>query len=116
MNNKNGCLDENLEDVVKDLDDKILVEEDAYHLSEFFKVFADVTRLRILHLLSLKELCVHEIATILDLSQSSVSHQLKVLRNVKLVKPRKVGKCVYYSLSDDHILQVFANGLEHIRE
>lgn len=93
-----------------------LNEDDAYQLSEFFKVFGDTTRIRILHLLSINEICVHEISSILDISQSAISHQLKILRDTKLVKPRKVGKHVYYSLSDDHVLKIFENGLEHIKE
>lgn len=93
-----------------------LNEDDAYQLSEFFKVFGDTTRIRILHLLSINEICVHEISSILDISQSAISHQLKILRDTKLVKPRKAGKHVYYSLSDDHVLKIFENGLEHIKE
>lgn len=93
-----------------------LNEDYAYQLSEFFKVFGDTTRIRILHLLSINEICVHEISSILDISQSAISHQLKILRDTKLVKPRKAGKHVYYSLSDDHVLKIFENGLEHIKE
>ena len=102
--------------IIEELEDKILAEDQAYDLSEFYKVFGDITRIRILHLLSLKEICVHEISAILDISQSAVSHQLKILRQNKLVKPRKDGKHVYYSLTDDHVLQIFKNGLEHINE
>ena len=67
-------------------------------------------------MLSLEESCVHEIAAVLSISQSAISHQLKALRNAKLVKPRKSGKHVYYSLSDHHVLEIFKNGLEHIKE
>ena len=116
MDKKSVCLEENLDEIIEELIKKILSEDTAYELSEFFKVFGDVTRIRILHLLSLEEICVHEIAAILNVSQSAISHQLKVLRNAKLVKPRKVGKHVYYSLSDNHVLEVFKNGLEHIKE
>ncbi len=116
MDKKSICLEENLDEIIEELIKKTLSEDDAYELSEFFKVFGDITRIRILHLLSLEEICVHEIAAILNVSQSAISHQLKVLRNAKLVKPRKVGKHVYYSLSDHHVLEIFKNGLEHIKE
>lgn len=116
MDKKSICSEENLDEIIEELIKKTLSEDDAYELSEFFKVFGDITRIRILHLLSLEEICVHEIAAILNVSQSAISHQLKLLRNAKLVKPRKVGKHVYYSLSDHHVLEVFKNGLEHIKE
>ncbi|MEG0283879.1 MAG: metalloregulator ArsR/SmtB family transcription factor [Erysipelotrichales bacterium] len=104
------------EDLIKENKANTLCDDHAYHLAEFFKVYSDETRLKIIHLLSLKELCVHEIAGILDMSQSAISHQLKVLRNQKLVKPRKSGKHVFYSLSDDHVVTIFKNGLDHIVE
>ncbi|MDF9866941.1 DNA-binding transcriptional ArsR family regulator [Bacilli bacterium PM5-3] len=114
--NKEVCLEESYNKSIEELEEKLLNEDQAYQLSEFYKVFGDITRIRILHLLSLKEICVHEISAILDISQSAVSHQLKVLRQNKLVKPRKEGKHVFYSLDDEHVLQIFKNGIDHINE
>lgn len=104
------------EELIKELSKKAINQDDAYDLSEFFKVYGDITRIRIIQLLSIQEVCVHEIAASLDMSQSAISHQLKMLRQFKLVKPRKVGKHVYYSLADDHVIEIFNNGLEHINE
>lgn len=85
-------------------------------LSEFYKVFGDATRLRVLDVLVNKPLCVNEISEILDISQSAISHQLKNLRASNLVKAEKVGKNVYYSIADDHIETILKVGLEHISE
>lgn len=104
------------EDIIDKLEKQQLNEDDSYNLSEFFKVYGDETRIRIMYLLSIQEVCVHEISAILNMSQSAISHQLKVLRQYKLVKPRKEGKHVFYSLSDDHVIQILNNGLEHIHE
>ena len=82
-------------------------------VSELFKALGDPTRLRIIHALSLKELCVHDLTVVLDMGQSAVSHQLRVLRNLRIVKRRKVGKTVYYSLDDVHIEQIVAQTLHH---
>ncbi|MGI5838849.1 MAG: ArsR/SmtB family transcription factor [bacterium] len=84
-------------------------------LAELFKVLGDPTRIRIIHLLSLQEMCVCNIAAALDMSQSAISHQLRLLRSFRLVKYRKEGKSVFYSLDDDHIHSLFAQGLEHLR-
>lgn len=84
-------------------------------LAELFKVLGDPTRVRIIHLLSLQEMCVCNIAAALALSQSAISHQLRLLRSFRLVKHRREGKSVYYSLDDDHIHGLFAQGLEHLR-
>lgn len=85
-------------------------------LSEFYKIFGDSTRLRMLDALVNKPLCVNEISEILDISQSAISHQLKYLRASNLVKAEKVGKNVYYSIADDHIETILKVGLEHISE
>ena len=85
-------------------------------LSEFYKVFGDPTRLRVLDVLVNKPLCVNEISEILDISQSAISHQLKNLRASNLVKTEKIGKNVYYSIADDHIETILKVGLEHISE
>lgn len=95
---------------------KIHSKELLYGLSEFYKIFGDQTRLRILDVLLNKPLCVNEISEILDISQSAISHQLKNLRSSNLVKTEKVGKNVYYSIADDHIKIILKYGLEHISE
>ena len=91
-------------------------EEDIYSLSEVFGVMADSSRLKIIYALSKEELCVCDIASILGISISAVSHQLRILRNMRLVKFRKEAKRVYYSLDDKHIKRLFAQGLEHVKE
>ncbi len=95
---------------------KIHSKELLYGLSEFYKIFGDQTRLRILDVLVNKPLCVNEISEILDISQSAISHQLKNLRSSNLVKTEKVGKNVYYSIADEHIKIILKYGLEHISE
>ncbi len=85
-------------------------------LSEFYKIFGDTTRLRILDLLLTGEKCVKEISDILDVSQSAISHQLKTLRNSNLVKSNKVGQTVNYSIADEHIEVILKYGIEHIKE
>ncbi len=91
-------------------------KELLYGLSEFYKIFGDETRLRILDALVNKPMCVSEISDILDISQSAVSHQLRNLRTSNLVKALKEGKNVIYSISDDHIKVILKYGLEHISE
>lgn len=103
-------------DVVEKLKKELLTESKSYSLSECFKIFGDFTRVRIIQLLSLQELCVCDIATILNISQSATSHQLKILRQFGVAKPRKDGKMMFYSISDDHIKNIFINGLDHISE
>ncbi len=90
--------------------------EDIMELSDLFKVFADSTRLRILHKLFNGPISVGVIAEALDMSQSAISHQLKYLKNSDLVKSERKGKSIYYSLADDHIKTIFKTGLEHINE
>lgn len=91
-------------------------KELLYGLSEFYKIFGDETRLRILDVLLNKPLCVNEISEALDVSQSAISHQLKNLRSSNLVKTEKIGKNVYYAISDEHIKIILKYGLEHISE
>ena len=93
---------------------KMLNDNIFMNLSELFKVFGDQTRIRILYALFTKELCVCDIAEVLGMSQSSISHQLRVLKSARLVKYRKDGKVVYYSLDDEHVREIFNAGLEHI--
>lgn len=85
-------------------------------MADFFKAFDDPTRLRILHALLVSEMCVCDISAVLSMGQSAVSHQLKVLRMYNLVKSRRDGKTVYYSLADDHVSKILTLGMEHIEE
>jgi DNA-binding transcriptional ArsR family regulator len=85
-------------------------------LAETFRVLGDVTRVRILDAISRSELRVGEIVTLLGLTESAVSHQLRLLRNMRLVRPRRQGKSIYYSLDDQHIVRLFEQGLEHVQE
>ena len=91
-------------------------KEFLYGLSEFFKIFADPTRLRILEVLITKPLCVNDISEKLNISQSAISHQLKYLRTSNLVKTEKVGKNVFYNISDNHIKIILEYGIEHLKE
>lgn len=96
---------------------KGLPGDDAVNdLAEFFKVFGDATRLKILHALFISEMCVCDLSGLLDMSQSAVSHQLKVLRQCRIVKHRREGRNVYYSLDDEHIQQIIHVGLAHMDE
>lgn len=94
---------------------KMISDGFLHKLSETFKVLGDTTRVKILYALSKEELCVCDISVVLGMSQSAVSHQLRRLRDMKLVKYRKEGKVVYYSLDDDHIVKLFSQGLEHVK-
>ncbi len=96
--------------------DELPDDERLYDLAELFKVFGDSTRIKILYALFEAELCVCDIAQLLSLTQSAVSHQLRVLKTARLVKPRREGKTVFYSLADDHVRKVIAQGMEHIME
>lgn len=104
------------EDVVNEVKKKIPEDGLIYDLAEFFKVFADSTRMKIIYTLMENELCVCDIANIVQTTQSAISHQLRLLKQAKLVKFRKEGKVVYYSLDDDHISQIVKKGREHIEE
>ena len=91
-------------------------EETLYQLAELFKVFGDSTRIRILHALSQNELCVQDIADNLNMTQSAISHQHRILKQAALVKFRRDGKTIYYSLADDHVATIMKQGLEHVCE
>ncbi|MEE1013565.1 MAG: metalloregulator ArsR/SmtB family transcription factor [Clostridia bacterium] len=104
------------EDVIKNLAAKLPEEETLYDLAELFKVFGDSTRIRILYVLSESELCVCDLAQILGVSQNAVSHQLRVLKNNKLVRYRREGKMIFYSLADDHVKSIINQGMEHVTE
>lgn len=104
------------EEVVNMVKDKMPDEEKLYDLAELFKVFGDSTRIRILWALSESDMCVCDIAALLNMTQSAISHQLRILKQTRLVKNRKEGKVVYYSLDDAHVKQIFEIGLIHISE
>lgn len=104
------------EDIVGRVRDKMPREETLYDLAELFKVFGDSTRIKILWALDEEEMCVCDIAYLLNMTQSAISHQLRVLKQAKLVKNRRDGKIVFYSLDDEHIKQIFELGLSHILE
>lgn len=104
------------QDVVKRVLDTQPAEEVLYELAELFKVFGDSTRIRILYALIESELCVGDIAQLLNLTQSAVSHQLKILKDAKLVKFRREGKIIIYALDDDHVRNILSMGMEHIEE
>ncbi len=91
-------------------------EDELYDLAELFKVFGDSTRIKILYVLQKGEMCVQHLADSLQMTQSAVSHQLRILKNTKLVKVRREGKNMIYSLADSHVLTIMNQGLEHIQE
>lgn len=106
------CINEN---TVREIKEKFLDRDTLLKLAESFKVLGDPTRVQIIHALSMQELCVCDLAAILGMSQSAISHQLRVLRNLRLVKFRKEGKVVFYSIDDHHIINLFTEGLEHVK-
>ena len=103
-------------DIVQELILKMPDEEVLYDIAELFKVFGDSTRVRILYALIESELCVCDISELLNMSQSAISHQLRVLKQSRLVKYRRSGKTVFYSLCDDHIKTMLDMGMEHVSE
>lgn len=104
------------EDTVQQVQAKLPPDELLYDLAELFKVFGDSTRVKLLYALFEAELCVCDIAQLLGLSQSAVSHQLRTLKNSKLVKFRREGKTVFYSLDDEHVRSIIGQGMEHLCE
>src|SRR5450756_88152 len=103
------------EDIVNLVRAKMPPEETLYDLAELFKVFGDSTRIKILWALDEAELCVCDIAVLLNMTQAAISHQLRVLKQANLVRNRKDGKIVFYSLIDEHVKQIFTQGLDHTR-
>lgn len=91
-------------------------EEKLYDLAELFKIFGDTTRIRILYVLFESEMCVCDIAEVLKMTQSAISHQLRLLKQAKLVKNRREGKTVFYSLADNHVRTIINQGMEHVEE
>jgi len=103
-------------DIVDSVKTKMPEEDELYDLSDFFKVLGDSTRIKIMWALDESEMCVCDLAVLLNMTKSAISHQLHSLRQANLVKYRKEGKVVFYSLTDDHVKAIFEKGLEHIRE
>lgn len=103
-------------DILESVNQRMPDEDKLYDLAELFKVFGDSTRIRILFILFEEEVCVCDLAEALNMTQSAISHQLKILKQSRLVKNRRVGKSVFYSLADDHVHAIIAQGMEHIEE
>jgi ArsR family transcriptional regulator len=104
------------QDIVKKVLEKQPADEYLYDLAELFKIFGDSTRIKILYALIESELCVGDIAQLLNLSQSAVSHQLRILKDAKLVKFRREGKVIFYALDDEHVRNILNMGMEHVEE
>ena len=104
------------EDIVEKVRQVMPGEDTLYDLTELFRIFADSTRIRILYVLLESEMCVCDIAVLLGMTQSAISHQLRALKNARLVKSRREGKTVFYSLADDHVKAIINQGLEHVSE
>lgn len=106
----------NREEIIKKLENDNISDEILIDMAELFKVFGDSTRMKIIWSLMEGELCVCDIAKITNSTQSAISHQLRILKQAKLVKYKKVGKQIYYSISDNHVEEIFKKGWEHICE
>lgn len=104
------------EELLKIVREKLPAEESLLDLAELFKVFGDSTRIRILFVLFEAEVCVCDLAAALNMTQSAISHQLNILKRNKLVKCRREGKSMFYSLADDHVRTIVSQGMEHIEE
>lgn len=104
------------EDIVTAVTDQMPDEEILYDLAELFKVFGDSTRIKILYVLFEAEMCVCDIAQLLNMNQSAISHQLRVLKQSQLVKYRREGKTIFYSLADSHVRAILDQGMEHVAE
>ena len=102
--------------VVKQVMDVMPEGEELQNLAEFFRIFGDSTRVRILYVLFENEMCVYDIASILNMTQSAISHQLRILKQNRLVKFRKEGKTVLYTLADEHVFTILRQGIEHVEE
>lgn len=102
--------------IIQEIKNNILNESDLYSMVDLFKVLSDPTRIKILYAISKHDICVNDIATILNMTQSAVSHQLKNLKQASLIKSRREGQTIYYRLSDDHVHLIFNQALDHIKE
>ena len=104
------------QDLLRIVEQTMPEETELYDLAELFKVFGDSTRIRILFVLSSAEVCVCDLARVLNMTQSAISHQLRILKQNKLVKSRREGKSIFYSLADGHVSTIIAQGRDHIEE
>ena len=104
------------EDIIRKVTDDMPEDETLYDLAELFKVFGDCTRIKILYVLFESEMCVCDLAQLLSMTQSAISHQLRSLKQSKLVKSRREGKTIFYSLADSHVRTIINQGMEHIFE
>ena len=104
------------EDIVAQVEKNMPDEEVLYDLAELFKIFGDSTRIKILYVLNESEMCVCDIARLLGMTQSAISHQLRALKQSRLVKARREGKTVFYSLADGHVHTILSQGMEHVAE
>jgi ArsR family transcriptional regulator len=104
------------QEIVNQVNQKMPDEELIKDIAEFFKILGEPTRIKIINILFLSEMCVCDISQIMGMNQSAISHQLKILKQANLVKYRKEGKSVFYSLTDEHIKQIFDQGMIHIKE
>ncbi len=104
------------QEIIEKVEQVMPQDEILYDLAELFKVFGDTTRIRILYVLSEAEMCVCDIASVLNMTTSAISHQLRVLKQAGLVKYRREGKTIFYSLSDDHVKTIISQGMEHVEE
>jgi len=107
-----SCIGTNAD--VQAVKDHLVNDMTASDVADLFKALGDPTRVRIIHALLQSELCVHDLTVVLGMGQSAVSHQLRILRNMRIVKRRKEGKTVYYSLDDEHVAQIFKLTLDHL--
>ena len=103
-------------ETIKAVEENMPAEEELYALSELFKIFADSTRIRILYVLLEHEMCVCDLAQLLNMTQSAISHQLRILKQSRLVKFRREGKTIFYSLLNEHVHSILSQGMEHITE
>lgn len=104
------------EETAGEIENKMPEESELYDLADLFKVFGDSTRIKILYVLFENEMCVYDIASILNMTQSAISHQLRILKQNRLVKFRKEGKTVLYTLADEHVFTILSQGIEHVEE
>lgn len=103
-------------ETAREIEEKMPIESELYELADLFKVFGDSTRIKILYALYENEMCVYDIANLLNMTQSAISHQLRVLKQNRLVKYRKEGKTVLYTLADEHVFTILSQGIEHVEE
>lgn len=104
------------EDIIQNVRENMPDEDTLFDLTELFRIFGDSTRIRILYVLFEAEMCVCDIAALLGMTQSAISHQLRALKNVRLVKSRREGKTIFYSLADDHVKTIIGQGIDHVCE